>query len=154
MTKSFQYSLGAEGLRSPLSVLFRVEPTVAYTLRRCCDFNQMILFLDDFPVPTKVIVSKGDTIMPSDSVIAHGQDHAAQAKLLATKSSAPPLASVSFFPADKFTGGYHEHGTWCHDAPMNEIVFREIMSVSTPLPTASEKDSNARSWPGSWLLSG
>jgi pimeloyl-ACP methyl ester carboxylesterase len=72
MTQSFMYSLGADGWRSPLSVMFRLEPHVAVSLRRHFGL-QNILFLDDLKgvCPAVVLVSAGDTIMASDAVLEH-----------------------------------------------------------------------------------
>jgi len=79
MTKSFMYTLGAEGWRSPLSVMFRLEPHVAVSLRRHFGL-QNLMFLNDLTrvCPAAVLVSKGDTIMASDAIL----EHATQVRLI------------------------------------------------------------------------
>ena len=74
MTKSFMYTLGAEGWKSPLSVMFRLEPHVAVSLRRHFGM-QNLMFLTDLKgvCPGAVLVSKGDTIMASDAILEHAR---------------------------------------------------------------------------------
>ena len=119
MAKSFMYSFGPEGLRSPLSVLFRIEPHVAFTLRRHFDFCRYMLFVDDVrSFPAAILVSRGDTIMPSEDTLAH------------VKKIKNPLVSASHFPPEVGGTTFQEHGGWCHDAHMNDIVFEALQDIT------------------------
>jgi pimeloyl-ACP methyl ester carboxylesterase len=119
MTACFLYSLGAQGFRSPLSMLFRAEPGVANTLRRHFDFSRYILFLDEIKAfPAAVLVSKGDTLMQSDEIL----DHAAKAK--------NPLVTALAFDMPLGATKHQEHGEWCHNHKNNETVFELIQDIS------------------------
>jgi len=129
-TRSFLYSVGPDGWKSALSVLFRLEPFVSLTLRRHFDATHIILHMQDFgDIPAAVLVSMGDTIMPSDAVLAHAAKH--------------PRPHVI---VEAFEGRPCEHGTWCHDMPMNKRVLRAIQEVSKHAEAAKEKKlrTNAR----------
>mmetsp|Transcript_50876 Transcript_50876/g.87151 ORF Transcript_50876/g.87151 Transcript_50876/m.87151 type:complete len:214 (+) Transcript_50876:138-779(+) len=212
MVECFVFSLGPAGLWSPLSVLFRLEPHVSFTLRRHFDFNRSILFFDDLRhVPSAVLVSKGDSLMPSDSILAIAEQE--EDYVLVSKGNAPSARAAS--PATKGGGtsgdyternggggmalkrrsgriassssvkggqardndnggddnqnvadndadlsirrvggcltveafppirGEHcDHGTWCHDGPMNRIVFERIQEVSQKIASADASPKN------------
>ena len=128
-TESWFYSLGPKPLNSPLSVLFRIEPHVSYTLRRHFDCMRLMLFIEDLlptpqlqrGIPTRVFVSGADTVMPSHEMCAYA------AKANASNKG----TNEQYLRVEVFRGAEsYEHGVWCHDSPMNEQMYDAILEVS------------------------
>jgi len=89
---------------------------VSFTLRRHFDATRIMLFFEDLVAcPTALLVSRGDTIMASDTILEG-----------AAACAVPGLIACAF---DEGRAPV-EHGTWCHDLPMNLRVFEAIQDVS------------------------
>lgn len=114
MTKNYLYSLGVHV--SAVGTLFHMEPHIKYTLMRRFVWYEGCFFADQFNTPTVILVSLGDTIMPSPEIINH------------VKKVGNPMVQVVTFPPGE-SGTWQDHGCFATDARMNNQICDAIIQV-------------------------